>query len=244
MRRMWRLNDDDEELESHRPTRLAYEIIRDWFIDHETQLGSERGYQIAVWMAARSAAREFSKIWAAQNDTLIIPSLWTLTISRVVGAYPDLKDFPLSFEAANNFAAAADPQMHRNNLPAFAAFNAVSSTVLRPLFTRAKNPDRLSAFLLASYAAAAGDLYLAQTDLKRVEENDYTIVDNLPLWHGEDNKIMADYAALKQKLQQDPDNVWSFFLDDYDRQLAGEIPDWHVLKALAHQDCNRGLAVQ
>ena len=228
------MNDENEEPENDRRANWAYKVIRGWFIEHETQLGAERGHQIAVWMAARSTAREFPKIWAAQNDTLIIPTLWALTISRVLAAFPILKNVPLSIVAAEALAGVADPQMRRSNLPFLAAVSAASSIGSIPVFTRAENPDNLSAIDAASYACSSGDLYLVQTDLRRVEENAYKIVDKLPLWHGEDNRITADYVALKQKLQRDFGDTWSFFLDDYDRQLAGETPDWHVLMALAH----------
>ena len=234
------MNDDNEELEDSKSARRPLDTIRDWFLNHMDKLGSNHAHQIAVWLAARSAARLFPLAWQEQNNMLIIPTLWSLTISRVVAAFPFLKDDHLSKTAANVASRVAFSTLDYNKEAADAAMSAscaaqaISSAPV-PFVLEIGDFDYGSAFTQACYAADF-EPSLMLNDQLWLERNDYFIVDKLLLWHGEDNKITADYAALKQKLQRDFGDTWSFFLDDYDRQLAGEIPDWHVLKALAHPD--------
>ena len=234
------MNDDDAQSDVSRRARWTLEVILDWFLDHLDKLDSDHAHQIAIWLAARSAAREFPIVWVQQNNSLIVPTLWALSISRVVAAFPFLKNNPLSEAAANATLTPAEHILGSNKMlgkAAFSSFCAAHAISLSHSNFLLENGDfdGHSAFTFAIYAADHVP-WVAVSDLRWLEKNDYVISVHPPLWHGEDNKIMADYAALKQKLQQDPDNVWSFFIDDYDRQLAGETPDWHVLKALAHPD--------
>ena len=56
------------------------------------------------------------------------------------------------------------------------------------------------------------------------------------LWHDVHNPLQEQWKKTKEVLQGIEDNPYTFFVDDYERVLAGREPDWPVLEALAHPD--------
>ena len=242
------MKQDYSEFESFGLGFMFQSEVEEWFNKILLKQNEEHACQIAVWLAARCAARVFPIIWMNNDNHLTFPALRALILSRVAGQF-------LTPEIANaaKRASLEITRFHNENFTLRPFVYNASMCVIYSSISAS-----VSSFINSSRAAAAADSAVddiaastgvhtmntasiaalsGATDLKWLENNNYISGAILPLWQGKSNfMVEIILTGVKHELERDPDNVWSFFLDDYDRQLAGETPDWHVLKALAHPD--------
>ena len=255
-------NADNQKVEQNPLPLISQNGMTEFFADVHSSLGIKQAGLLSIWFAARCALRVFPLVWKVNEQSQTFAVLWALTVSRVV--YNHMRSHPdfgipvpngAAFTAADasyvvsdaardaGTATAADAAYAAANAAAAAdsVFAAAPTAAFAPHIRAVRAAFAAANAARATYApddpgATAIELKKSVKDLEWLKQNDYEVHISRPLWHGEDNKITGIYLALKRELEQDPDNVWAFFLEDYDRQLAGETPDWHVLKALAHLD--------